>query len=531
MNNKKIQVWLPLLFSLVMIVGMFFGYKLRDNMGYNRKGFFAREEITPIQEIINLINSRYVDSVNVDSLGTKAINEILNKLDPHSVYIPADDLKTANEELEGNFEGIGVEFDIFSDTVNIVNIMPGGPSDKAGIQVGDKLIKINDTLVAGNNITPDGLRKLLRGKPGTHVILTLIRNYDEKEIVVNRGTIPLNTVDAAYIIQPTVGYIKLNKFSKKTYEEFMEALEKLQKLGMKKLLLDLRGNGGGIMEDAVQIADEFLDNNKLIVYTRGAHAEKTNYTAKRPGLFEEGRLAVLIDEFSASASEVLAGALQDWDRAAIVGRRSFGKGLVQEPYSLSDGAQLRLTIARYYTPLGRNIQKPYNKGRKNYDEEIYNRYHDGEIVFADSNKINFGQPFKTPGGRIVYGGGGIMPDMFVPFDTINANKYVSLLYEKRTIYNFVYHYFIQNITYLKNFKTASEFEKNFSADDNLWKNFVNFASKDSLFLGNISAKNKQTLSHKIKASLAQQIWRREGYYEVNNVYDEVVLKALEVINK
>ncbi|MGE5107309.1 MAG: S41 family peptidase, partial [Sphingobacteriales bacterium] len=444
MNNKKIQVWLPLLFSLVMILGMFFGYKLRDNMGFNRKGFFASEKNTPLQEIINLINARYVDSVGIDTLGTKAINEILSELDPHSIYIPAEDLKTVNEELDGNFEGIGVEFDIFNDTVNVLNVMPGGPSEKAGIQIGDLIIKINDSLIAGVNITSDRMKKMLRGEAGTKVSTTLMRGREEKKIVIERGIIPLTTVDAAYIIQPAVGYIKLNKFSRKSYEEFMEALEKLQKQGMKKLILDLRGNGGGILEDAVQIADEFLDDNKLIVYTKGAHTDKVDYTAKRPGLFEEGKAAILIDEFSASASEVLAGALQDWDRATIIGRRSFGKGLVQEPYSLSDGSQLRLTIARYYTPIGRNIQKPYNKGIKTYSEEVYNRYHNGELIAADSNKISNGKSYKTKGGRIVYGGGGIMPDMFVSYDTANLSKVVLSLYDKRTLYGFIYRYFVQN---------------------------------------------------------------------------------------
>lgn len=531
MNNKKIQVWLPLLFSLVMIMGMFFGYKLRDNMGFNRKGFFASEKITPVQEIINLINARYVDSVGIDTMGTKAINELLGQLDPHSLYIPNEDLKTVNEELDGNFEGIGIEFDIFNDTVNVLNVMPNGPSDKAGIQIGDRMIKINDSLIAGVNITSDKMKKLLRGEVGSKVNTTLLRGKEEKKITIERGIIPVNTVDAAYIIQPTVGYIKLNKFTRKSYVEFMEALEKLQKQGMKKMILDLRGNGGGILEDAVQISDEFLDDNKLIVYTQGAHADKIEYKAKRPGLFEEGKVAVLVDEFSASASEVVAGALQDWDRATIVGRRSFGKGLVQEPFSLSDGSQLRLTIARYYTPIGRNIQKPYNKGLRLYSDEVYNRYHNGELVAADSNKINNGKAYKTKGGRTVYGGGGIMPDIFVPFDTANFSKTVSMLYDKRTVYGFIYRYFIQNINSLKSFKSPSEFEKSFTVDDKVWKSFTDFAASDSISLNNISIKDKQILSQRIKSYLAQQIWRRQGYFEVSNFHDDVVLKALEALQK
>ncbi|RTL60916.1 MAG: S41 family peptidase [Sphingobacteriales bacterium] len=531
MNNKKIQVWLPLLFSLVMILGMFFGYKLRDNMGFNRKGFFATEKTTPVQEVINLINARYVDSVGIDSLGTKAIQEILSELDPHSLYIPAEDLKSINEELNGNFEGIGVEFDIYNDTVNVLNVMPGGPSDKAGIQIGDRFIKIDTTNIAGIHVTSEKMKKLLRGESGSKVSVKLLRGNQEKTIEIARGLIPLTSVDAAYLIQPGTGYIKLNKFSRKTYEEFMESLDTLKNRGMQKLVLDLRGNGGGILEDAVQIADEFLDDNKLIVYTKGAHTDKIDYKAKRPGMFEEGKITVLVDEFSASASEVLAGALQDWDRATVIGRRSFGKGLVQEPYSLSDGSQLRLTVARYYTPLGRNIQKPYNKGMKNYSDEVYNRYHNGELVAADSNKIEIGKPFKTPKGKIVYGGGGIMPDVFVPFDTTNMSQAVSKLYEKRTLYGFIYRYYIQNMNFFKAFKSAQDYNKDFVVDDRVWKSFAAFAAKDSIQVTSFTAKEKETVSQRIKAYMAQQLFRREGYFEVANQNDEVVKKALDELNK
>lgn len=524
--NKKLQVWLPLLFSLVMILGMFFGYQLRDNMGFNRKGFFSKEKTTPLQEIINLINAKYVDTVGIDTLGSKAINDILSELDPHSIYIPADNLKSINEDLDGNFEGIGVEFDVINDTVNIINVLPDGPSDKAGIQTGDRFIKINDSVIAGVHITGDRMKKLLRGEAGTKVTVSLLRGNEKKNIDITRGIIPLKSVEAAYLLQPGIGYIRLNKFSRKTYEEFMEALDTLSNHGMKKLMLDLRGNGGGILEDAVQIADEFLDDNKLIVYTKGAHSPRIDYNAKRPGLFEDGKLVVLVDEFSASASEVLAGALQDWDRATIIGRRSFGKGLVQEPFALADGSQLRLTVARYYTPVGRNIQKPYNKGIDAYSEEVYNRYHNGEMVVADSNKTT-GPAYKTPKGHIVYGGGGIMPDIFVPIDTAGSSKVISQLYEKQTLYNFIYRYFLANITALKSFKTIGDFDKGFSVDEKVWKSFTDFASKDSINLLNISAKEKEFLMQHIKSYLAQQVWGRSGFYEEANKQDKVVLKGLE----
>lgn len=531
MNNKKIQVWLPLLFSLVMILGMFFGYKLRDNMGFNRKGFFASEKTTPIQEVLNLINSRYVDSVGTDTLATKAIAEILSELDPHSIYIPAEELKSVNEDLDGGFEGIGVEFDIYNDTVNVLNVLPGGPSEKAGIQIGDRFLKIDTTTIAGVNVTSEKMKKLLRGESGSKVSVTLLRGNEKKEISIARGMIPISSVDASYMIQPGIGYIRLNKFSRRTYEEFMESLDTLKNRGMQKLVLDLRGNGGGILEDAVQLADEFLDDNKLIVYTKGAHTERVDYKAKKPGLFEEGKLTVLVDEFSASASEVVAGALQDWDRATIVGRRSFGKGLVQEPYSLSDGSQLRLTVARYYTPLGRNIQKPYSNGIKNYSEEVYNRYHNGEMVVADSNKVNQGKPFKTPAGKLVYGGGGIMPDVFISLDTNNLGLSLTKLYEKRTLYGFIYRYYMQNMSYFKSFKSASELDKGFTVDDKVWRSFADFAARDSVPVNNFTSKEKETISQRIKAYMAQQLFRREGYFEVANQNDEVVKKALEELNK
>ncbi|MBI2731465.1 MAG: S41 family peptidase [Sphingobacteriales bacterium] len=527
--NKKLQVWLPLLFSLVMILGMFFGYQLRDNMGFSRKGFFTSGKTTPVQEIINLINSRYVDSVGIDTLGTKAINEILGELDPHSIYIPAENLKSVNEELDGNFEGIGVEFDIYNDTVNVLNVMPGGPSDKAGVQIADRFIKIDTTNIAGVKVNAEKMKKLLRGESGSKVMVKLLRGNEEKNIEITRGIIPLTSVDAAYMIEPSTGYIKLNKFSRKTYEEFMESLDTLKNRGMNKLILDLRGNGGGILEDAVQIADEFLDDNKLIVYTKGAHTDKIDYKARKPGLFEEGKISVLVDEFSASASEVLAGALQDWDRATIIGRRSFGKGLVQEPYALSDGSQLRLTIARYYTPLGRNIQKPYNKGLKTYSEEVYNRYHDGELVAADSNKIENSKPFKTPKGKIVYGGGGIMPDIFVSIDTSKVSTAIERLYEKQTLYGFVYHYFVQNKSYFKSFKSVQEYINGFIVDEKVWKSLIDFAAKDNIISNSFTPKEKDVIKQRIKAYMAQQLWRREGYYESANLNDNVVKKALEVL--
>ena len=326
--NKKLQIWLPLLFSVAIIAGMAMGYKMRDNLP--GKKFFFVDKRRPLQEIMDLLENKYVDTVKIAALSDTAISAILSKLDPHSVFIPAEDLQGVNDDIAGKFFGIGIEFNIFNDTINVINIVPDGPSFKAGIKVGDKFIKVDTTVVAGTKISNEKIRKLLRGDLDTKVLLTIMRDGKLKPFTVSRGIIPVSSVDASYIITNGIGYIRLNKFSQVTYREFMKALEGLQKQGLQKLILDLRGNGGGVLDEATAIADEFLEGDKLITYTEGTHFAKKEYRCKRPGLFEKGALVVLVDEGSASASEILVGALQDWDRATIVGRRSFGKGLVQE---------------------------------------------------------------------------------------------------------------------------------------------------------------------------------------------------------
>ena len=370
MGNKKLQVWLPLIFSIVLIAGMFLGYQLSAPQG-GKSDFFSSNNRSTLQKALDLIRLKYVDSVNVDSLQGKALQEIMNDLDPHSVYLPPVDLKEANEDLAGNFDGIGVEFNLFSDTVNVVYVIQNGPSDKAGLQIGDKILKVNDSTLAGKRLSVDEIKDIIRGPGGSKAVLQVLRNNQQQTITVTRGTIPVPSVDAAYMIDKTTGYIKLNKFTESSYEEFMHAMEILKKQGLQSLILDLEDNGGGFMNEAVDIADEFLDGDKLVVYTEGVNNKKREYRCKRPGLFETGKLVVLVDEFSASASEVLAGALQDWCRATIIGRRTFGKGLVQEQYPLGDGSALRLTVARYYTPLGRSIQRSYEKGKKIYMDEVF----------------------------------------------------------------------------------------------------------------------------------------------------------------
>lgn len=506
---------------------MYLGYKMRD--ANPRKGFFYTEKRRPVQEIMDLIENKYVDKVAIDSLTDTAIQAMLNKLDPHSVFIPAEQLQAVNEDLAGRFFGIGVEFMIINDTINVVSVVKDGPSDKAGVKVGDKFLKVDDSVVAGKNINAEKIRKILRGTRGTKVHVNFLTAEGQRDYTITRDAIPLKSLDAAYMLNNTTGYIKLNKFSTQTYREFMQALEMLNKQGMKKLVLDLRGNGGGVLQEAVDIADEFLDGDKLITYTEGLHSKRAEYRCKRPGQFEKGELVVLADEGSASASEVLMGALQDWDRATIIGRRSFGKGLVQDQFDLSDGSALRLTIARYYTPVGRSIQRPYTSGEKAYYDEIVNRFHDGETQSADSVKIDKTKTFKTKGGKIVYGGGGISPDYFIALDSVFIQPVIAKLGTKATISNYCYQYFLQHQAALNVYTSTNNFVNNFNLTDADWKNFTTAALKDSVDLNKISAKEKEYVTNTIKAGIARQLWRTEGYYESMNAKDDAVKKALEVL--
>jgi len=525
---RRLQIWLPLLFAIVMIVGMVIGFNLRQNTMTN--SFFKVPRRTPLQEVLDLVRLKYVDAINTDTLADDAIEEMLTHLDPHSIYIPASRLQEINEDLQGNFEGIGVEFQIIDDTVHVTSVLPEGPSDKAGLQAGDQFLKVGDSLVAGNRINSERIKRLLRGPGASQVKLAMLRNHQEKLFTVKRGMIPLPSLDAAYMLNPHMGYIKLNKFAETTYEEFMGALEKLQKNQLDQLILDLRGNGGGILQEAVQIADEFLDGQKLIVYTQGNKVLKENYNAKREGLFEKGKLIVLVDELSASASEVLAGALQDWDRATIVGRRSFGKGLVQEQYQLSDGSALRLTVARYYTPLGRSIQKPYSKGVEEYNKELYDRFHNGEVLKGDTSKKDHGPAFETKAGHVVYGGGGITPDIFVALDSSILVSDISDAYPDARLNIFLYRYYLNHRSELASYKTPSDFNKQFNADV-LWEPLITFAKKDSVDIPAITAGYRPVFLQRLKANLARLIWRTEGFFEVWNATDPVVKQAVMEMKK
>ncbi|MBL0131174.1 MAG: S41 family peptidase [Chitinophagaceae bacterium] len=529
MVNKKLQVWLPLLFSLVMVLGMFFGYKLGNQNGGNT-GFFSSNRRSTLQEALDLIKMKYVDSVYFDSLEGKAIQEMMTELDPHSVYIPPVEVKEANDDLAGNFEGIGVEFNIFRDTVNVVYVIPDGPSDKAGLKIGDKLIKVNDISLSEKILASEDIKKYIRGERGSKALLQILRGRNRQTISVTRGTIPVSSIDAAYMMDKTTGYIRLNKFSGNSYEEFMQVLESLQKQGLRSLIYDLRGNGGGFMNEAVEMADEFLEGDKLIVYTQGVNSKKREYRCKRPGLFEKGKLVILVDELSASASEVLAGALQDWCRATIIGRRTFGKGLVQEQYSLSDGSAMRLTVARYYTPLGRSIQRSYEKGKKIYMDELWERFNSGEMASADSiNNHHTGKKFTNSCQDTLYNGDGIFPNVFVPFDTSLSQQTLSGLFGTAEVNSFVYSYYLENKLKIEQYNTADEYANGFNSLD-LWNNLPGNVM-DSFKLKNIDIKEKERIQQRLKALLARYKWRNAGYFQVLNKEDPAVKKAIEVVSK
>lgn len=482
-------------------------------------------------EILNIINQAYVDTVNMDELEEKTINDLLTTLDPHSVYIPAKDLQAANEQLEGNFEGIGVEFNILNDTIMVVTAINGGPSQELGIQAGDRIIEVEKKTVAGVGIKNDQVFKLLRGPKGSTVSVVIYRPDTRKKIpyVIKRNTIPIHSVDVNMMLDAQTGYIKISRFAANTHEEFVKAFNQLTLEGMQSLVLDLRGNPGGYLTAATEISDELLNNNKMIVYTQGRSQPRSEYRAEKAGLFEKGKLIVLIDEGSASASEIVSGAVQDWDRGVIVGRRSFGKGLVQEPFELRDGSAIRLTIARYYTPSGRSIQKRYDIGYDAYEEEVLHRFEDGEL--EDSTKMYKGDTviYRTANGRIVYSGGGIMPDVFVPIDTSYRSNYLTEALSAGLLNQFAYTYVDGHRKQLKAYPDVQAFNNRFNED--LFTQFAAYAgAKGVKGTDKEMQRSKEFINRQLKALVARQLWRDMGYFTVTNTYDRTVQKALNALN-
>jgi carboxyl-terminal processing protease len=483
--------------------------------------------------LLQIINYAYVDTPNEEKLTEAAIRAVLKDLDPHSVYIPASELKQTNEPLVGKFEGIGIQFNIFEDTIMVTQPIAGGPSEKLGIRAGDRIVKIDTAMVAGIKITNADVMKKLRGDKGTKVKVLIYRRNEPEllEFVITRDKIPLFSVDASYMASPETGYIKISKFADTTVEEFKEALAKLKAQGMQSLILDLSGNGGGYLNRAVGLADEFLPDRKRIVYTQGRNNPMQEYYSTAEGGFEKGKLVVLIDESSASASEIVSGAIQDWDRGLIVGRRSFAKGLVQNPYNLPDGSAVRLTVARYYTPSGRCIQKPYEEGDEAYDQDFSNRYEHGELYSADSIHFNDSLKYFTNARRVVYGGGGIMPDVFVPLDTSYSSKYQSELIRKSVMLDFALSYTDKNREKLKKqYADASVFKKNFQVDDALLNELIEAGvkkgvEKDSAGL----ARSEKLIRMQLKALIARDLWNYDAYWQVINEMNNFYVKALECI--
>lgn len=522
MNNSS--KWQPFIYAVLIALGIFIGIWLRPAGSLSSLGGAQNK----FSEVINLIQQAYVDTVNIEKLEESTLNELLTQLDPHSVYIPASDLQHANEQLEGNFEGIGVEFNILNDTIMVVAAIIGGPSQELGIQAGDRIIQVDTQNVAGIGIRSEQVFKLLRGKKGTTVNVKVFRPDSRKTIpyAIVRNTIPINSLDAGMMLDNETGYIKISRFAANTHDEFVESVNQLKLLGMQQLILDLRGNPGGYLTAATEMCDELLDGEKMIVYTSGRAQPRNEYHAERAGVFEKGKLVVLIDESSASASEIVSGAVQDWDRGVIIGRRSFGKGLVQEPFPLKDGSAVRLTVARYYTPSGRSIQKTYSAGYDEYEAEIYHRYEDGELADSAARKVMDSTVYKTSGGRIVYSKGGIMPDVMVPIDTAYRSHYITEILSAGMLNQFVYTYVDGHRKELANYTNVVEFNKNFKV--NLFEGFVQYAANKGVKGSAMELKRASVyINRYLKAMVARQLWRDKGYYTVLSTDDEAIKKALK----
>ena len=527
-NNSKRTIFLPLLAAFILVTGILIGlYLPRQNDVPQRFGINQKSD--KINMVLNRIETDYVDPVDRKELVEKAIPDILKKLDPHSVYIPAKDLRRANESIQGNFEGIGISFNMLTDTILIISTIPGGPSEKLGLQPGDKILYVNDSLVAGRGIDDEDVVSMLKGPRGTKVNVRILRKgYPELlSFNITRDKIPIYSVDVAYMINDITGYIRINNFAESTFQEFMNGLRQLTGKGMKKLILDLRGNSGGVMDASIQIANEFLKKDQLIVYTKGRTETKNEARATGNGEFETGDLVILIDEQSASASEILAGAIQDNDRGTIIGRRSFGKGLVQEPVNFPDGSGMRLTIARYYTPSGRSIQKPYDEDFEKYYDDLTIRYYNNEYEVPDSTHFADSLKYTTIGGRTVYGGGGIMPDKFVAADTTGITAY--FIKARAWIYPFSLTYAENNRETLKKYLEADDFEK-FLDKQGLLDQFVRYASANNLKPDPEGLKVSGSIIHtQIKAYIARNILDNKGFYPIWEDIDTTLKYAIEFL--
>lgn len=536
----KKDIWTPLLMSFMVVVGIGVGMKLKNepliNVAPKESGSnSSAEEILGqgrMEEILRYVDAKYVDGVNDKILVEKAINNLLQELDPHSVYIPADAIKDVSEDLEGEFEGVGIETIILDDTINIITPLSNSPASTAGLMSGDKILYINDSSAIGKD--KRWLNGKLRGKKGTTLKLTVLRDHEtrSKVITVTRDRVPVHSVEVATVIDDQTGYIKVSRFSANATRDFILGLEKLiEKKGVKDLVIDLRQNPGGYLDKAVDILSQiFSDKDKLLVYTKGRTVHRNEYKTNGRSRYEIGKVAILIDEGSASASEIVAGAVQDWDRGVVVGRRSFGKGLVQEPYSLKDGSELRLTVARYFTPTGRSIQKPYKeKSKKQYQDEDEKRFERGELTSADSMHLNDSARFYTASGRLVYGGGGIQPDYFIPIESIYKNDYYIQL--KPWIHEYAYRYYSLFRKDLK-YSDWQEYENRFRITDFAFNDFIKYTERQGVGRqSNEVSTIREPIRKQLKARIARLLYGDEGYYGILNNDDPVVIKAVELLKE
>lgn len=526
MKNNKFSVYIPVLLAIALVTGILIGNKLNRNSG---NSYTALSKVNKLDAIVDLIHNAYVDSISTDTLIEKTIPQLLKNLDPHTTYIPAKELGGVEDEMRGDFGGIGVQFSIQNDTVMVVDVISGGPSSKLGIMPGDRIVTVNDTLLAGAGLKNDKVMSKLRGEKGTKVNVGIKRKgfKDLLSFDIIRGEIPIYSVDVSYMIDPATGYLKVSRFGEKTYQEFMEGMKKLDQQGMKTVIVDLRGNPGGYLNAVIRMVNEFLDKGELIVYTEGNSQARKTYQADSRGAFRDKRVVVLIDDFSASASEIFAGAIQDNDRGWIVGRRSFGKGLVQEQIPFNDGSALRLTVARYYTPSGRCIQKPYDKGNDEYYKDIMERAIHGEFQKKDSIHLTDTVKYHTLSGRVVYGGGGIMPDYFIPADTMGYSPYYSKVTQKGLVYQFALGYADSHRSELTKLKTADDFESYFGKMDIL-KEFVTFAEKKGVKTNTADLKiSSKIIGNQVKAYIARNIIGEEGFYPIIKNIDNTLLQAIE----
>lgn len=532
MSNSKFQVRAPILVAVGLAIGIFLGATMLNNNGSNN---VVITSVKKFREVMSNIENSYVDEVDEEVLVDDAINKMLENLDPHSIYIPKKDVELTNADLRGQFDGIGIEFNIIKDTIIVISPLVGGPSEAVGIKSGDKIVKVDDELVAGIGITIRDVVSKLRGPKGTEVVVSMLRKGESSllDFTIKRDKIPQYSVDAGYMVNDEIGYIKITRFSSTTYDEFREKMTELTSQGMKKLILDLQGNPGGYMDRAVNVTDEFISGDKLIV-TQDGRVKRYNaeFRAYRKGLFEEGPLIVLINEGSASGSEIVAGALQDHDRALIVGRRSFGKGLVQMPIPLTDGSELRLTISRYYTPSGRCIQKPYDGDeRESYHLDRMERYQNGEYFNEDSIKLADSLRYLTAKGRYVYAGGGIMPDHFVPLDTMKDSHYLSKLLYNSVLREYTLNYYNENMSELENM-TLSDFQNNFKVSQKMMSTLLAAAEESGIEFNeeqyNLS---KPLIINRIKSYIARSVWNNEGWYRISNEYNEVYNTALNLFDQ